>query len=136
MVAVGEIALLMVLVAQDWNQWHRDLADFTRSPTEHEIIILEHPFVVRSVAGVIILGPDSHGPLAAVLFEIEGPGTVRRIRRANTDLRGQFRITHVHPGTYRFKTTLAGFKSVAGTIIVSKKADPRGRIRIDTEVGN
>jgi hypothetical protein len=112
-----------------------DLSDFTKSPTEHIILVVEKPFHVRFVEGVIDLQNYPSEPLGNVLFEIEGPGTLRTIRRSTTDMDGRFVIRHVPEGTYRFKTTRDGFKSVIGTIVVSKKAQKDGRIRITVEVG-
>lgn len=129
-------ALLTCAMGQYSREWWKELGDFTRSPTEHEIVFVDQPFVVRSVEGVVTLGPHTYGPAVALLFEIEGPGAVRRVRRTETDANGRFKIPRVGLGTYKFKTTLNGFKSVAGTIIVSKKAESGSIIKIETDVGN
>jgi hypothetical protein len=112
-----------------------DLSDFTMSPTEHQIVVVEQPFRVRSVEGVIDFQNKPGERLGNVLFEIEGPGTLRTIRRAITDKDGRFKIRRVPEGTYRFKTTRDGFNSAVGTIVVSKKAQKDDRIRIAVAVG-
>ncbi|MGA9061727.1 MAG: carboxypeptidase regulatory-like domain-containing protein [Terracidiphilus sp.] len=109
------------------------VGDFTWSPSEHIIDEIDQPFVVKSLMGMIAVQGD--GPLAGVLFEIQGPGTDRKIRRCKTDEYGRFKIGHVPQGTYRFKATLVGFQSVMGTITVSKKAAKAGEIRIAMPVG-
>jgi hypothetical protein len=110
------------------------IGDFTRSPVEHIINQIDEPFVVRSVAGAIIL-PHEGGPITDVLFEIQGPGTDRKIRRCKTDDNGRFKMGRVPDGTYRFKATLGGFQSEMGTIIISKKAPRDNEIKVVMPVG-
>ena len=109
------------------------IGDFTRSPNEHIINEISQPFVVRSIVGMITI--QRGGPLAGVLFEIQGPGTDRRVRRRKTDENGRFKIGHVLPGTYRFKATLMSFQSEMGTILVSKNAARTSEIKIEMLVG-
>jgi hypothetical protein len=112
------------------------LGDFTKSPTEHIVIQIEQPFVVQSVKGVI--SRETSGPaqvLQHVLFEIQGPDPDRRIRRAATDEKGQFKIGHIPFGRYKFKATLNGFQSVTGTIAVSKEAPENNEIKIAMPIG-
>ncbi len=112
------------------------VGDFTKSPTEHIINRIEQPFVVQSIKGIIsrqTRGPTE--PLANVLFEIQGPGADRKIRRVTTDENGHFKMGHLAPGSYRFKATLNGFQSVMGTITVSKKAPKDDQIRIAMLIG-
>ena len=109
------------------------IGDFTRSPNEHIINQIDQPFVVRSVVGMITAQRDS--PLAGVLFELQGPGTDRKIRRCKTDEHGHFKLGGVSEGTYRFKATLKSFQSEMGTIIVSKKALKSNIITITMPVG-
>ena len=122
---VNELCVLVLLicgVSQEQAKWYKDLADFTKSPTEHIIVFLDEAFVVRSVEGVIRTerGPDD--PLSDVLLELQGPGSDKRIRSTRTDRQGRFQMRRVPNGTYRFKATLDGFQSVVGTIVVSKKS--------------
>lgn len=112
----------------------RQVGEFTRSPYEHIINEIDHPFVVRSVEGLITL-PHKGGPLTGVLFEIRGPGTDRQIRRCKTDKHGRFKMRGVAEGTYRFKATLSGLQSEMGTIIVSKKSPKNNEIKIVMPVG-
>jgi hypothetical protein len=100
-----------------------DFADFTKSPTEHVLNVVEQPSTVRSVRGLIKFKNGSLEPLANVVFEIQGPGTDKRLRRATTDKHGRFKIGRAPLGTYKFKATLNGYQSSVGTIIVSKDAD-------------
>jgi len=111
-----------------------DFADFTKSSSEHIINPIEKPFQVYSVAGTIRT-ERSGDALAEVLFEIEGPGTTRKIRHARTDKHGHFRISRVPRGTYRFKATLEGFQSVMGTIIVSDSKGASGEMAIHMSIG-
>jgi len=108
------------------------IKDFTKSPTEHIIIELDHPIEVRSVRGLV---RDQTGFLRqSVIFEIREKSS-DAVRRATTDARGRFRIKGVQPGEYDFKATLDGFQSVVGVIILSRKADPKNAIQIQLKVG-
>jgi hypothetical protein len=128
---IGIFAAVVPSTAQD----KATVGDFTKSPTEHIIVQLEQPFVVRSVKGFIHRKQGDQEPLPDVLIEIQGPGNDRKIRRATTDEHGRFRIGHVAGETYKFKTTLNGFQSVMGTITVSKKATKQDEIKIEVPVG-
>jgi len=110
------------------------IGDFTRSSSEHIINVIDQPFVVRSVVGLILLHIEGE-PLTGVLFEIQGLDTDRKIRRCKTDSKGRFKMGHVPQGTYRFKATLNGFQSEMGTITVSKKAAKGSEIKIEMPVG-
>jgi len=127
---IGMLAAIVPSTAQD----KAVIGDFTKSPSEHIIIQLEQPFLVRSVKG-IICRQGGREPLSNVLIEIQGPDNDRKIRRATTDEHGKFRMGHVASGTYEFKTTLNGFQSVMGTIIVSKSAAEQDEIKIEVPVG-
>ena len=126
--------LLMCAIAMSARgiaQEKATVGDFTKSPTEHIINQIEQPLVVRSVTGIVTRkNGGSTEPLANVLFEIQGPGAERKIRRSIADGRGRFKVGHVLAGTYKFKVTLNGFQSVMGTIIVSKKAAKTDELKI------
>jgi hypothetical protein len=109
--------------------------DFTKSPTEHIINQLDQPIVVRSMRGVVSRKEGHHEPLPNVLFEIQGPSTGKKIRRATTGEHGRFKIGYAPAGTYKFKATLNGFQSVMGTITVSKEATTENEIRLEMQVG-
>lgn len=112
-----------------------ELKGFTKSPTEHIITHLKHPFVVREVRGTILRAVGDKSPLAKVLFELRGPGDRQAIQSATTAPDGTFRITGVRPGKYLFKATTSGFQSIVGEVIVSSKA-ARGRtIRLHMRPG-
>lgn len=113
-----------------------DLSDFTMSPTEHQIVMLDDAIHVKSVEGRISFGDKLQEPLANVLVEIQGPDAAKRICHATTDAQGRFKIKNASAGSYKFKTTLNGFKSVAGTIVVSKKAAKGSSIVIGMWPGN
>jgi len=113
-----------------------DPFDFTKSPTEWLTVVIDRPFTVRSVKGMIDFQNAPDKPLADVLLEIEGPGVVRKIRRATTRDDGRFRIKNVPQGTYRFQTTKSGLNSMIGTIVVSRKAPKTGEIEFANAVGN
>jgi hypothetical protein len=126
------IIISMLTAAQEKTA----VGDFTKSPNEHIINQIEHPFVVRSVQGTVSRqagGPTE--PLANVLFEIEGPDTDRKLRHATTDENGRFKMGHVPAGTHKFKATLNGFQSVMGTITVSKEAPKTDKIKITMVIG-
>ena len=127
--------LILVMSATPSGAAQDIVGDFSKSPTEHIINQIEQPFVVRSVEGVVIAKKGSSDPLAGVLFEIQGPDNDGAIRKGITDARGQFKIGHTPVGTYRFKATLDGFQSVMGRIIVSKKANKMGEIKVEMPVG-
>lgn len=130
------LTCVMVVCAAATAQEKTTVGDFTKSPTEHIINQIDQPFVVQSVKGFISrqsAGPTE--PLSDVLFEIQGPGADRKIRRGTTDENGRFKIGHVPTGTYKFKATLNGFQSVMGTITVSKRAPKADEIRIAMPIG-
>ena|ERR1700685_3277180 len=109
--------------------------DFSKSPTEHIIVRMEEPFVVRSINGLIIREQSNKEPLTGVLFEIQGPGDERTMRQATTDEHGRFEMGRVPLGTYKFKATFNGFQSVMGTIVVSKAAAQKDEVKIEMRVG-
>jgi hypothetical protein len=111
-----------------------DISDFTKSPTEHIINQVYEPFQVKSVRGTITFYGSDEG-VPKVLFEIEGPGSQRTIRHGLTDSHGQFRISRVPQGRYRFKATLNAYQSVVGTIVVSKHAAKSAAIAVQMHVG-
>lgn len=110
------------------------IGDFTRSPNEHIINVIKEPFVVKSVEGLITL-PNGDGPIEGVLFEIQGPDADRTIRRCTTDQHGRFKMGRISQGTYRFKTTLEGYQSEIGSIMISKKSSKTNEIKIEVPVG-
>ena len=113
-----------------------DLSGFTKSSTEHEIVVLERPFVIRSVRGTIGFQNHPGEPLPDVLFEMIGPGNAKEIRHGTSDGDGKFKIAHVPQGSYRFKATRSGFSSVVGIVVVSKKAEEAAKVHIDMPIGN
>jgi len=129
------LAWIIAATAMGTAQEKASTGDFTKSPTEHIINQMEQPSVVRSIQGIIIRKEGLREPLADVLFEIQGPGADKKIRKGTTDQQGRFKIARVPTGTYKFKATLNGFQSVMGTVIVSPKATPAGEIKVEMPVG-
>ena len=112
-----------------------DLSGFTKSPTEHQIVVVDRSFRVRSVEGMVVFQNKSGEPLEGVLFEIRGPDIAKTIRRTTTDKEGRFKIKAAPEGVYTFKTTRDGYNSSVGTIVVSKQATSDRKIRIAVAVG-
>jgi hypothetical protein len=121
-------------VAQEYKP--SDFAHFTRPPTEHQIVVIEEPFLVRSVRGTVRFRKHPGEPLANVLFELQGPGPNKKIRRSTSDQAGRFKIGHTPAGSYRFKATRDGFTSVVGWIEVSNKAEKKADLEIEMGIGN
>jgi hypothetical protein len=82
---------------------------------------LETPFEVRSVGGVV-RQEGNLAPLTDVIVELKGPGKRSKIWRTKTDGTGRFWIKHAPLGIYALKTTMDGFASVLGTVILSNNA--------------
>ena len=92
------------------------------------IVELQDPFTVREAKGVVLL-PNSNDPLPNVLVEFRDAGG--RIKATKTDSRGQFKFRNLREGTYMFKTTLNGFPSVVGTVVLQKSVKKSEAIRIE-----
>jgi hypothetical protein len=100
------------------------LKGFAKAGDEYAITVTKVPLTVLAIQGTIT--SEVHGELLkGVLFEIRGPGQLETIGSAKTARRGRFRIQNVPTGTYMFKTTLDGYCSRVGTIIVSKDASQK-----------
>ena len=132
------LSLLAVVIStnptgQDSN--FPDLSGFTLSPTEHVIDTIDQPFRVRSIKGRIPFRNSPGEFLAGVLLEVMGP-TPRVVRSCTTDSNGRFKIAHVPQGTYRFKTTLNGYSSIVGVILVARKSDKASQVSLDVSIGN
>ncbi|HEY3972469.1 MAG TPA: hypothetical protein VGM18_05660 [Candidatus Sulfotelmatobacter sp.] len=125
--------LACILAAATFATAQDVVGDFTKSPNEHIINEIDRPFMVSSVKGYLFFD-DNKTPAPKVLFEIQGPGNSKKIRKATTDDSGRFSI-RAPEGTYRFKTTLMSFQSEVGTVIVSKKYPKTNVITITTRPG-
>jgi hypothetical protein len=97
--------VLTLAVTSSLSQEKSVIGDFTKSPTEHIIQQIEKPFEVKSIFGTIVESGGFHERMAAVLFEIQGPGSDRKIRSTRTDTKGRFKIGRTPEGVYRFKAT-------------------------------
>jgi hypothetical protein len=109
--------------------------EFTSSPTEHVIVSLSEPFIVRNISGSVIEKGGFHEPLPDVLIEVRAIGGSRDVMQTKTDRSGKFRVQKSKQGTYEFKATRNGFQSVTGRIIVSDSAPPDGLIRLEMRLG-
>lgn len=130
----GRLLAVMVMLT-GIRGYAQDIGDFTRAPIEHEIDVLERPFVVPLVRGKVCVASGDGLVLPDVLIEIQGPDRSRKIRRAKTDQDGQFRINRTPSGTYKFKATLNGWQSVMGKIVVSKSAHRASEVLIEMHPG-
>lgn len=116
---------------------HCDLSGFTQAITEHEIVEIAQPFLVRSVMGKIVnsINDGVWADTWPVLFEIRAMDERGKIRAVHADKDGNFEIAHVAEGRYCFKATVQGWDSVMGVIIVSRTADPKSRIAFEMKLG-
>ena len=96
------------------------------------IVELQDPFTMREAKGVIQY-PNSSDPLPNVLVEFRD--TSGKIKATKTDSHGQFRFHGLREGTYMFKTTLVGFQSVVGTIVVRRHVQGSEGITIKMPLG-
>src|ERR1051325_7455841 len=55
---------------------------------------------------------DSGGVLPGVTVEASSPALIEKVRTADTDSSGQYRITTLNPGTYTLTFRLQGFNVV------------------------
>jgi hypothetical protein len=110
------------------------IAGFSEANIEYIIEFLKDPFVVKKVFGRILRTDGV--PMPGVLLEIREKDinwNSHRIYKAYADKNGFFRFKHIKQGIYCFKTTLDGWQSVMGEIIVSDKA--KGNSNILIEIG-
>ncbi len=96
------------------------------------IVELRDPIVVRQAKGIVLL-EGSNQPIPNVLVEVRDADG--KIIAAKTDSRGQFKFRTLAEGTYMFKTTLNGFQSVVGTIVLEKSAKKSELIKIEMPLG-
>ena len=95
-------------------------------------IVLQKPFAVREAKGTVTL-PNGTYFIANVLVEFrDAKGKITAVR---TDSQGRFQFRHLRNGTYLFKTTLSGFSSVIGTVILDKNSQNSVPLAIELPVG-
>ena len=87
------------------------------SCTAFQLVVLQNPLKVREATGVVLRG-NSEDPIPNVLVEFRD--TDGKFVATKTDSRGRFQFHHLKEGTYTFKTTLSGFSSVIGRVVVDK----------------
>ena len=100
--------------------------------TAFTLVILQDPFKVRKAKGVVLL-PGSKDPIRNVLVEFRD--AEGKIVATKTDSRGRFQFRHLKEGTYMFKTTLSGFSSLIGTVVLDKNANSPNVIDLQMPVG-
>jgi|GEM_PF-1931043 hypothetical protein len=96
------------------------------------IVELQDPITVREAKGTVLF-PRSNDPLPNVLVEFRDAGG--KIEATTTNSLGQFKFRNLLEGTYMFKTTLTGFQSVVGTVVLRKRAKKSDAIRIEMPLG-
>jgi hypothetical protein len=57
------------------------------------------------------------------------------IKATKTDSQGRFKFRGLREGTYMLKTTLSGFQSVVGTVLLQKNAKKSEEIKIEMPLG-
>ena len=100
--------------------------------TASMLVILQDPFRVRIAKGVVVI-PHSKYPIPNVLVEFRD--NEGNIIATKTDSRGRFQFSHLREGTYTFKTTLLGFSSVIGTVVLDKTVRNPNVINLEMPLG-
>jgi len=77
--------------------------------------------------------PASKDPIPNALVEFRD--AEGQIIATKTDSRGRFQFHHLKAGTYKFKTTLSGFSSVSGTVVLDKTVKSLDVISVEMPVG-
>ena len=78
------------------------------------LVILQQPFVVRSVRGQVVIGDE---PISDARVEIRNINS-KKIYTAKTGKAGTFAFPNLGNGEYKFKVTKNGFCALSGRIIV------------------
>lgn len=107
-----------------------DADGFTIEEPQNETIVMSKPYRVRVLEGRVTMGDQ---PVAEANVEVRAVGG-RKILRCKTDAEGNFKISHVAQGEYKFKVTKDGFKAFSGTITVDHNAPP-DRLLFQISVG-
>ena len=107
---------------------------FTLSSIEHIVDEINQKILVRTVEGKIISEGGPWPKECQILFEIRKTHGPTETIEGYADNEGNFEIPEVPEGTYCFKVTVEGWRSVMGIITVDKKA-PKNSIRIVMRMG-
>lgn len=94
--------------------------DFSKSPTEHIIMEIDHPIQLRNVKGLTM--DEEESPLRDAVFELREKSS-DTVRMTTTDARGHC------------KATMNGFPSVVGVVVVPRSADRKAIVQIRMKVG-
>jgi hypothetical protein len=100
--------------------------------TASMLVILQSPLKVREAKGVVLIS-SNEDPIPNVLVEFRD--AEGKIIATKTDSRGRFQFHHLKEGTYIFKTTLLGFSSVVGTVVLDKTVKNPDVISIQMPLG-
>ena len=97
-----------------------------------EIVIIEKPFCVQTVQGIIKSEAgtwDEDYAINHIVFKLVGPNNDCMLWLVKLDSEGRFKLK-VPEGKYTFSIEVCGWDDVRGVIIVSKTADIKSRIEI------
>lgn len=97
-----------------------------------ETIRFKDAFIVRKVQGIIESAAGmwaDYFPGYGIVFKLYGPGDKERIWKIKLDKKGKFNQT-VPEGRYKFTIEVKGWHDAEGTIIITKKAKKKARIKI------
>ena len=112
--------LVLFLVASAFAQERYRNGPYKGFLVEHPVlntVNIPKLFRVSVVQGTIRNGD---APVGNLFFEVRDKAGM--VFTAETDVHGSFRIPDVPAGTYDFKTTMDGFQSATGKVIVSHRA--------------
>jgi hypothetical protein len=131
------VALLLLSGASSGQQECRDRYKSGEykgflSCTAFQLVVLQDPLNVSEAKGVVML-PASKDPIPNALVEFRD--AEGQIIATKTDSRGRFQFHHLKAGTYKFKTTLSGFSSVSGTVVLDKTVKSLDVISVEMPVG-
>lgn len=107
-----------------------DADGFTIEEPQVVTIVVSEPYRVRVLRGRVTM---SDQPVAEANVEVRAVGG-RKILRCKTDEEGNFKISHVAQGEYKFKVTKDGFNALSGTITVDHNA-PLDRLLFQISLG-
>jgi hypothetical protein len=109
-----------------------DADGFTIEQPQNETIVLAKPFRVRELAGQV--HDNGNSPIEFANVEFLRVGT-QQVIRVLTDSNGNFKLSVVVEGRYKFKVTKDGFKALRGIVIVDKHGSGNTMLSFALSVG-
>lgn len=113
-----------------------DEEGFTKESTTPRILMVNKPFRVRALKGLVSIAPDTEYqafiPDAHVEFLSAGS---QKMYRTLTNSEGKFSIPHAPQGQYKFKVTKSGFNILSGTVIIDSHAPKDAQLVFVVSVG-